>query len=210
VVNTQRLDWARRLQSIAQTGLAYGEPTVYDRDRYEQVRRIAAEIISADGDADDFEAVFAAEAGHATPKLDVRGVVFRDDTILLVRENVKKSAGTWTLPGGWADVGESPSEAVVREVREESGHATRAVKLLALYDRNRHPHPPNPWHIWKACFLCELLDDTQYDLDDEIAEARFFARDELPELDLARITPDSYIDRFYAHHEHPEWPTDFD
>jgi ADP-ribose pyrophosphatase YjhB (NUDIX family) len=210
MVSAQRLDWARRLQSIAQTGLAYGEPTVYDRDRYEQVRRIAAEMISANGDADDFEAVFAAEAGHATPKLDVRGAVFRDDAILLVREKVRKSAGMWTLPGGWADVGESPGEAVVREVREESGFETRAVKLLALYDRNRHRHPPSPWHIWKACFLCEIVDETQHELDDEIAEARFFTRDELPELDLARITPDSYIDRFYAHREHPEWPTDFD
>jgi len=210
VVSTNRLDWARRLQSIAQTGLAYGEPTVYDRDRYEQIRRIAAEMISANGEADEFEAVFAAEAGHATPKLDVRGAVFRDDAILLVREKVKKSAGTWTLPGGWVDIGESPSEAVVREVREESGYQTRAVKLLALYDRNRHPHPPNPWHIWKACFLCELVDHTQHELDDEIAEARFFNRDELPELDTARITPDSYIERFYAHREHPEWPTDFD
>jgi ADP-ribose pyrophosphatase YjhB (NUDIX family) len=209
-VTPDRLDWARRLQAIAQTGLAYGEPTVYDRDRYEQVRRIAAEMIASNGNADEFETVFAAEAGHATPKLDVRGAVFRGDAILLVREKVKESAGTWTLPGGWADVGETPSEAVVREVREESGYETRAVKLLALYDRNRHPHPPNPWHIWKACFLCEIVDDTQHELDDEIAEARFFTRNELPELDQARITPDSYINRFYEHREHPEWPTDFD
>jgi ADP-ribose pyrophosphatase YjhB (NUDIX family) len=209
VVIPKRLDWARQLQAIAQSGLAYEEPSVYDRERYEQVRRIAAEMISTNGDTDEFEAVFAAEAGHATPKLDVRGVVFRNDEILLVREKVKKSAGTWTLPGGWVDVGESPGEAVVREVREESGYDTRAVKLLALYDRNRHPHLPHPWHTWKACFLCELVDETQHELDEEIAEARFFSRHELPKLDLARITPD-YIDRFYAHREHPEWPTDFD
>jgi ADP-ribose pyrophosphatase YjhB (NUDIX family) len=212
VVIAERLDWARRLQAIAQSGLAYGEPTVYDRDRYEQIRRIAAEMISANGDAEAFEAVFAAEAGHATPKLDVRGVVFRDDEILLVREKVKRSAGTWALPGGWVDVGESPSEAVVREVREESGYDTRAVKLLALYDRDRHSHAPSaiPWHTWKASFLCELVDDIQHQLDDEIAEARFFSRNELPELDLARITPDTYIARFYEHRENPEWPTDFD
>ena len=210
MVSTEQLEWAQRLQSIAQSGLAYGEPTVYDRERYEQIRRIAAEMISANGNVEEFEAVFAAEAGHATPKLDARGAVFRGDAILLVREKVKKSAGTWTLPGGWVDVGESPSEAVVREVREESGYETRAVKLLALYDRNRHAHPPTPWHTWKACFLCELVDGVQHELDDEIAEARFFTRSEFPELDHARITPDSYIDRFYKHREHPEWPTDFD
>jgi ADP-ribose pyrophosphatase YjhB (NUDIX family) len=209
VVSSDRLGWAQRLQSIAQSGLAYDEPSVYDKERYEQVRRIAAEMISTDGNTDEFEAVFAAEVGHATPKLDVRGVVFRDDAILLVREKVKKSAGTWTLPGGWVDVAESPTEAVVREVREESGYDTRAVKLLALYDRDRHPHPPFPWHMWKACFLCEVVSDVQHELDEEIAEARFFKRSELPELDRARITPD-YIDRFYGHREHPEWPTDFD
>ena len=201
------LDWARRLQAIAQTGVAYGEPTAYDRERYEQVRRIAAEMLESNGDVDALEARFAREIGHATPKLDVRGVVFRGDDLLLVRE---KSHGTWTLPGGWVDVGESPSEAVVREVREESGFDTRAVKLLALYDRDKHPHPPHPWHIWKACFLCELTDGVQHEVDHEIAEARFFSREELPALDEQRVTPDSYIVRFFEHREHPEWPTDFD
>ena len=201
------LDWARRLQAIAQTGLAYRDQTAYDRARYDAVRRIAAEMLATNGDVEALDARLALETGHATPKLDVRGAVFRDDAILLVRE---KSHGKWTLPGGWVDVGESPSEAVVREVREESGYDTRAVKLLALYDRDRHPHPPHPWHIWKACFLCELVDGVQHEHDDEVTDAQFFARHDLPELDRERITPDSYIDRFFAHREHPEWPTDFD
>ena len=201
------LDWARRLQAIAQTGVAYGEATQYDRDRYEQVRRIAAEMLASNGDVDALDARFGHEIGHATPKLDVRGVVFRGDEILLVRE---QTHGKWTLPGGWVDVGESPSEAVVREVREESGYETRATKLLALYDRDKHRHPPHPWHIWKACFLCELADGVQHDVDHEILEARFFARHELPALDEERVTPDSYIERFFEHREHPEWPTDFD
>jgi ADP-ribose pyrophosphatase YjhB (NUDIX family) len=201
------LDWARRLQAIAQTGVAYTEPSEYDRERYSQIRRIAAEMLAANGDVDEVDAQLALESGHATPKLDVRGVVFRAESILLVRE---RSNGKWTLPGGWVDVGESPSEAVVREVREESGYATRAVKLLALYDRDKHPHPPHPWHIWKACFLCQLVDGIQHNVDAEISQARFFARDALPELDATRITPDTYIERFFAHREHQEWPTDFD
>jgi ADP-ribose pyrophosphatase YjhB (NUDIX family) len=200
------LDWARQLQAIAQTGVAYGEPTVHDRHRYAQVRRIAAEMLAADGDVGEIEARLAEEVGHATPKLDVRGVVFREDALLLVREALDRK---WTLPGGWVDVGESPSEAVVREVREESGYDTRATKLLALYDRDKHPTTPHPWHIWKACFLCELTDGVQHEPDDEIAEARFFARAELPQLDDVRIAS-GFVERFFAHHEHPEWPTDFD
>jgi ADP-ribose pyrophosphatase YjhB (NUDIX family) len=201
------LDWARRLQAIAQTGVAYGEATEYDRGRYEQVRRIAAEMLATNGDVDALDRRLSLETGHATPKLDVRGIVFREQRLLLVRE---KSHGMWTLPGGWVDVGESPSEAVVREVREESGYATRAIKLLALYDRDKHAHPPHPWHIWKACFLCELVDGAQHETDDEISEVRFFARDELPELDVMRITPDTYIERFFNHRDHPEWAADFD
>jgi ADP-ribose pyrophosphatase YjhB (NUDIX family) len=201
-------DWAQRLQAIAQTGLAYDEPSEYDRDRYEQVRRIAAEMLAhPDGDAAaEFERVFAGQTGHATPKLDCRGVVFRGDRVLLVRE---RKDDLWTLPGGWVDVGESPSEAVTREVLEESGYRTRAVKLLALYDRSRHGHPPHPWHTWKVFFLCELVDDRQEALGAETTDARFFGREELPELSLSRVTP-KYVERFFDHRDHPEWPADFD
>ena len=211
---TPLLDWARRLQAIAQTGLAYGEPSQYDRDRYAEVRRIAAEMVSSNGAPSGWEEVFAAEQGHATPKLDVRGCVFRDDRILLVSELA--DGGRWTLPGGWADVGESPSVAVAREVLEESGYAVRADRLLALYDRSRHGHDrdrpgqqPHVWHTWKAFFLCELASDERAPLGAETGASEFFPRDGLPELSVARVTP-TQIERFFELREHPEWPSDFD
>ena len=111
----------------------------------------------------------------------MRGAVFRDDAILLVEE---ASDLGWSLPGGWADVGESPSEAVEREVLEESGYRTRAVKLIGLYERDRRADRPHVWHIWKAAFLCELVDDEQLPLGAETTAARFFARDELPQPSL--------------------------
>ena len=149
------LDLAQRLQAISQTGLAFASDP-YDIERYEAVRAIAAEIIATHSDTDQgyIQGLFASEAGYATPKVDVRGAVFRDSAILLVKE---RSDGGWTLPGGWADVGDSPSDAVVREIVEESGYQTRAVKLLALYDRNKHGHPPYPFHAYKIFFLCELI-----------------------------------------------------
>jgi ADP-ribose pyrophosphatase YjhB (NUDIX family) len=200
------LDWARRLQAIAQTGFAYGDTTTYDRERYAEIRQIAAEMLATGGNVEPIDALLELEFGHATPKLDVRGTVFRDDELLLVRE---RADGKWTLPGGWVEVGESPSEAAVREVREESGYETRAVKLLALYDRDKHASTPHQWHIWKACFRCELVDGVQHEPDDEIVETGFFAYAQLPELDDMRIAPD-YLPRFFAHRENPEWPTDFD
>jgi ADP-ribose pyrophosphatase YjhB (NUDIX family) len=202
------LRWARELQAVAQTGLAYAEPSVFDRARYEQVRRVAAEMLAA-ANGDDalvLESELARETGHATPKLDVRGVAFRDDGILLVRERID---GLWTLPGGWADVGESPSRTAVRELREESGFSARPVKLLALYDRDRHGHPPHPWHTWKVLILCELLDEPQAPLGDETDAAGFFALDALPPLSLPRVT-ERQLARLFEHRAHPEWPADLD
>ena len=201
----QLLDWARRLQAIAQTGVAYGEPSIHDRERYEQVRRIAAEMLAADGDVEAADSILALETGHATPKLDVRGVVFHNDAILLVRED-----GAWSLPGGWVDIGETPSEGVVREVLEEAGYATRAVKLLALLDRDRHDYEPHLWHIWKALVLCELVSEEQRELGSETDEARFFAHDALPEPLRSGAATHAVIERAFAHRENPEWPTDFD
>ena len=199
------LDWARRLQAIAQTGVAYEEPSVYDRERYEQVRHIAAEMLASNGDVEAVDARLAAETGHATPKLDVRGAVFRDGEILLVRET-----DGWSLPGGWVDVGETPSEAAAREVLEESGYETRAVKLIGLLDRDRQGYPPHAWHIWKAIFLCELLDDAQRELGAETEDARFFAPEALPEPLRVNVSTRHLIERCFDHHQHPEWPADFD
>jgi ADP-ribose pyrophosphatase YjhB (NUDIX family) len=149
--------------------------------------------------------LFAGESGYPTPKVDVRGVVFRDDRLLLVRE---REDGLWTLPGGWADVGESPREAVEKEIREETGYHTRAVKLLAVWDRDRHGAPPLPWYVYKLAIRCELIGGMAADsIETEAAE--FFAEDQIPPLSRGRVTP-AQIARIFEHHRHPEWPTEFD
>src|SRR5215471_2057099 len=137
------LQWARALQAIAQNGLTFAG-NEYDAERYRAIREIAAEIMASYGTVEKSHVIdlFSKEVGYATPKVDVRGVVFRGNELLCVKE---KEDNLWTLPGGWADINESPSEAVTREVFEESGYQTRAVKLLAVYDRSKHDHvPPFP------------------------------------------------------------------
>jgi ADP-ribose pyrophosphatase YjhB (NUDIX family) len=148
------IEWTQRLAAIAQSGLAYARDP-FDIERYEALRALAADVTAAHTGrgALDIDAFFAQEAGYATPKIDVRGVVFRDGELLLVRE---RSDGGWTLPGGWADVLDSPSSATEREVHEESGYRVRATKLLAVFDRNKHPHPPQAFHVWKVFVRCEL------------------------------------------------------
>ena len=206
----QWLDWAQRLQSIAQTGLHY-DAQPFDRLRYEDVMQIAAEMLAAGSDTavDEIKPLLRIDKGHTTPKIDVRGVVFQDDKILLVQEKLDNYR--WTLPGGWADIGESAGVSVAREIYEETGYHARAVKLLALYDRNLHPHPPYQFHAYKAFFRCELLSDLREPdpRNVETGEVGFFGEDELPELSTARITADQ-ISRFFAHLRQPELPTDFD
>jgi ADP-ribose pyrophosphatase YjhB (NUDIX family) len=187
-VSVEWLDLVRRLQAVAQSGLTYAKDP-YDVERYEQVRVIAAEIAASHSEApaNRIYDLFAGELGYATPKLDIRALVLEEKgDVLLVKE---KEDGRWTLPGGWVDVGESPSEAVEREVEEESGYRVHAVRLLALWDRNKHPHPPMPFHVYKVCFLCELLSGDPLAASTETEEVGFFAKDALPELSLKRVMP---------------------
>ena len=145
------------------------------------------------------------ERGPATPKVDVRAVVFREGRILLVKE---PGEGGWSLPGGWAEVDESPSEAAARETLEESGYRVRPVKLFAAYDRDRHGHPPIPYHVYKLVYLCEILDEVPL-TDVDTDGARFFGEHEIPELSLTRVTG-AQISRIFEQHRDPDQPADFD
>jgi ADP-ribose pyrophosphatase YjhB (NUDIX family) len=200
------LRWVKRLQALAQDGLTYATDD-YDVGRYEQLREVAAEILAAHstGGLDDVRGLLELETGPATPKIDVRAAVFEGERILLVRE---PDDGSWSVPGGWADVGETASEAAVREAYEESGYRVRAVRLISAYDRDRHRHPPIPYHVYKLVFHCEILDDTPSRTVDTEG-AGFFGEHELPDLSLSRVTP-AQVKRFFEHRRDPTLPADFD
>ncbi len=170
---------------------------------------ISSEILASHSNlsVDDFLELNATEFGYATPKVDVRGVIFKDAKILLVREIADN--GRWTLPGGWADVNQTPSESVIREVFEESGFQTRVVKLLAVYDREKQQHPPAfPYHIYKLFFHCEIIGG-EAKLSIETSEIAWFGKDEIPELSESRVKK-SQISRFFEYYQQPNLPTDFD
>ncbi|HXT13286.1 MAG TPA: NUDIX hydrolase [Candidatus Angelobacter sp.] len=198
---------ARKLQATAQTGLEF---TInhYDRERYELVAKIAAELMAAhcDTPVETFRTRFSEQSGYATPKVDVRAAAFREGKILLVRE---AADGLWTMPGGWADVNDSPREAVEREVWEESGFQAKAAKLAAVYDRAKHPHvPPLPFHVYKMFFLCEIVGG-EATPSPETLEVGFFALDALPPLSMSRNL-EFQIQRCFEHAKNPGLPTDFD
>jgi ADP-ribose pyrophosphatase YjhB (NUDIX family) len=101
----------------------------------------------------------------------------------------------WTLPGGWGDVGYSPSEVIRKEIREETGLHADAVRLLAVYDKRCHPHPPQPFYVYKLVFLCTVGDGT-IDPSFDIAAARYFDIGKLPALSEDRILK-SQIEQSY-------------
>ncbi|BAN26337.1 NUDIX hydrolase [Caballeronia insecticola] len=204
-VSIRRLEQARRLLAIAQTGLHYATSD-FDKERYDEIAGIAhaqlAEISSMDAQA--VAQLFALESGYANPKLDVRCAVFDDTSrILLVRE---RADGLWSLPGGWADVGVSPAANAAKEVREESGYSVDIVRLLAVWDMNAHAHPPSLFHIWKLVFLGRIVTAGEL-VGAETIEAGFFDIDALPALSLGRVLPEQIrrLDELRRHDR-----TDFD
>jgi ADP-ribose pyrophosphatase YjhB (NUDIX family) len=197
---------ARELRALAQTGLTFAADR-FDRQRYERLRELAATML-AKGSGGGYEAVLGIlmdDKGYATPKVDVRGACFLDDRILLVREI---SDGKWTLPGGWADINQTPSHCVVREIAEESGFIAKALKLAAVYDYQTRNRPGHIDSIYKLLFICEITGGAATP-SDETSEVAFFAQNELPPLSLGRINVEQ-IDRMYEHYRHPELATDFD
>jgi ADP-ribose pyrophosphatase YjhB (NUDIX family) len=199
-----RLAWAREIFSIAQSGLTYSK-NEFDLDRYLRLQGIAAEMIASQSELTK-EAVldsFSMQIGYATPKVDVRGAVVRDGKILLVHERIDDR---WSMPGGWADLGELPSQMVIREVREESGFKVRAEKLIAVYDANRI-EPLEFYHAYKLIFLC-VITSGEAQTSIETSGADFFSPDNLPPLSEFR-TNQSMIAEVFAHIMDPKRPTYF-
>lgn len=200
------LEWAREIQALAQTGLHYSTDE-YNRHRYERLLQIAAEIASEAGklDSSTVYRLFREPIGYATPRVDVRAAVFRDQRLLLVRERLD---GGWTMPGGWADVGDIPSEAAEREAFEEAGFRVKARKVIGVYDANRLG-PLELFHAYKIVFLCDLLEG-QPTPSHETSEVAFFGKDEIPAmLSAERTLPRHIADAFHAHQD-PSAPTVFD
>lgn len=185
-MNADVVQLAQRMQSMAQTGLTFTTDP-YDVARYTELQKIAAELMTLRHPEQALPLLnaFKAEAGYATPKVDVRAIVLREGLLLMARE---ADDGLWAPPGGWADVGDRPSAAVEREVREETGLEVRAVQLLGVWDRNLHGHTPFPFHAYKLFLLCEEIGG-ELQTSAETVEVGFFAPDKLPPLSQARVVP---------------------
>jgi ADP-ribose pyrophosphatase YjhB (NUDIX family) len=205
-MNFEWLELAKKLQSIAQAGLAYST-NKYDLERFQQIKTLSLDIMShfTTTSMDHLINLFSKETGYQTPKVDIRGVVFKDNKILMVQE---ETDGRWSLPGGWADVGLSPGEMVVKEIKEETGYETRPKRLLAVLDKNKHSHPPSPYHTYKIFIECELIGGQQKK-GLETTAISFFKLTNLPSLSLDRNTKEQ-IEMIFNSLENQDWQVIFD
>jgi len=202
----QWLKWARTIQAISQIGLTY-KKNHYDEENFTQLMNIAADMVAfhTQRSPEELEQNFLAQPGYATVKVDVRGAVIREGQLLLVKERVD---GKWTMPGGWADVGETPAQSIIREVWEESGFDVKPVKVLAVLDANRRGRPMEFYHAFKIIFLCEIVGG-EAATSEETSDVGFFDFDALPELSVNRTSPE-HIAEIRRHLQDPERATEFD
>lgn len=203
VKNEKWLQWAVELQSIAQTGLCYGEG-VFDLERYERIREIAAEMIAYKTEIplEKVKDLFCDESGYQTPKLDTRAAIFKEDKILLVQEK----NGTWSMPGGWVDVDVSIKENTIKEAKEEAGLDVEADLVIAIQDRDKHNLPVYVHKICKVFVLCHVIGGT-FTANSETIQSAYFGLDELPPLAGEKNNEEQIAMCFEAYHHADTWKT---
>lgn len=201
----QWLEWAIELQSLAQAGLTYGKD-IFDRERYERIREISAEIMAYKTDipVQKVKDLFCNETGYQTPKLDTRAAIFQNGKILLVKEN----SGKWSLPGGWVDVNVSVKENTIKEVKEEAGLDVTADKVIAIQDRSKHNLPVYAYGVCKIFVLCTIIGGA-FKENIETAGFAYFSENELPELATEKNNEEQVKMCFEAYRT-KNWSTLFD
>jgi ADP-ribose pyrophosphatase YjhB (NUDIX family) len=200
------LEWAREIQQLSQTGLAFAK-TGYEKLRYERLIELTAEIVEHHTKLDKaaVETVLMKQPGYATPKIDVRAAVINENKILLVQE---RTDNLWAMPGGWADVGDIPSEVAIRETKEESGFDVKPIKVVGVYDANREGGYLEFFHAFKIVFLCDLIGG-EAKSSDETIDVKYFNLEGLPPLSPNR-TNDNHIEEIRLHLKDSKRETYFD
>lgn len=200
------LEWAIEIQSLAQIGLTYTD-NPYDIERYERLREIANEMLAEKSNIpkDKVKELFCSGVGYPTPKLDTRAAIFKDNKILLVHEK----NDTWSLLGGWVDVLQSIGSNTIKEVKEEAGLDVKAIKIIAVQDRNKHNYPAYAYGVCKVFVLCELLGGA-FKENVETTEIKYFGQDELPDNLANEKNTKKQIEMCFKAANDDNWQTIFD
>jgi ADP-ribose pyrophosphatase YjhB (NUDIX family) len=174
-----------RIKSLAETGLVYNQ-SGYDKDRYEELHAISLRLLNtiSNHSIDELMVNFPLSKDYPTVKTDIRCFIYSPEKgVLLVQESADQK---WSLPGGWADIGESPKEVAIKESREETGLEVVPKRLLAVFDKKMHPHPPQPFYVYKLVIYCEAV-STEINKGFDVLNCGYFPIDKLPPLSEDRI-----------------------
>jgi ADP-ribose pyrophosphatase YjhB (NUDIX family) len=185
MLNAKFLNEIKRLKAVADTGLLYCK-NEYDKERYLELEEISFRLLHEFSSAsiEDLKFMLPSVKDYPTAKVDIRGLaVSEDNRILLVKESID---GRWSLPGGWADVGHSPKETIIKEFKEETGLDVLPERLLAVFDKKMHPHPPQPFYVYKMVFYCKPV-SSEIIKGFDVLDVNYFDVDHLPELSEDRI-----------------------
>lgn len=199
---------AKRLQALASTGLHFCTDD-FERERLEEIAHIAHSMLAQLGQV-PLERITGLVSDFAqrysTPMIDVRGALIEDERILLVRE---ATDGCWALPGGYADIGLSAAENIVKELREEAGLSVTARTLYSVTHKAKGLYRPDVRDFYKLYFLCDRTDQAAPTAGFETTDVGFFRLDELPPLSRGR-TIESDLEAAFAFHRGEITQTLFD
>jgi len=184
VAASDLLRWSESLSGIARTGLGFTQ-SLYEKERFEEVLKVAADIRAAALEEAESDALFEewlasvgeGIAGYVTPKCAVAAVVGNDDGEILLTQ--RADSGIWLYPVGWADVGYSPAEVAVKEVYEETGIEVEPVSLIAVFDGLRLGFARVP--LYSLVFHCRMLGGELAGHPLETRQVGFYPRDALPQ-----------------------------
>lgn len=201
-ITLQLASWVQQLRAIAQTGLAFSDPPglddsstnaasskIYNTERYQAILDLTAAMTASINSratldpllAEEFAARWRAEvqpgaAGYMTPKVGTSAIVFNDRDELLM---IQRAEGQWFVPTGWAEVGMSPAQVVVKEVREETGFIVTPQRVIGVFDGAKWGATLHP-HFYSIMFYCKLAGGALNRHPAETLDAGFFAREKLP------------------------------
>jgi ADP-ribose pyrophosphatase YjhB (NUDIX family) len=164
----------KEIISLCQTGNYYSK-NEFDKKRFLDIIKLCDELLSDKKiiESGDLSNAYISQIGPGTPKLATRGFIFDKEKVLLVKEKLDDL--NWSVPGGWIDVNETPSESVAREVFEETGYKVTPICISYVHDQSVDGKLTCPFHIYSLHFLCEIFSETKNNIDNvEIEKIQWF------------------------------------